>query len=250
MTVLEAKREFSARYYRWALSVAESEARAGFPSLQIFKGGLTWKTYQFVQKLSEADRLLFVRAQLKRYLAGGNVELLSKEEKAILDRYGIFCMGQRGLQLEIPRRRRAGEKIKFASKKTLYKAITEKFVSAFGDRGVEVEPNLHNGVGFEFPCAGWVVITTFTSGRAAGEMDYRHLIVGEAGRVNPDGTVTFPAPVLAMIVWADINPIQWEYLLDEDVGPACDSAVELCRQVFDALPELLKGIERDKVTLD
>jgi hypothetical protein len=252
VTLSEASREFLRRYYDWSLSVAESEARAGFPSLQIFKGGLTWKTYQFAQKLSEADRLLFVRARLKRYAAKdfGTVEPVSKQEQALLDQHQMFYMRQRGLELEIPRRRRAGEKIKLASKKTLYKAITEKFVSAFGDRGVEVEPNLHNGVGFEFTCAGWVIITTFTSGRSAGEMDYRHLIAGEAGRVNPDNTVTFPAPVLAMFAWTRIASIQWEYLLDEDVGPACDSAVELCRQVFDALPELLKGIERDKVTLD
>ena len=78
-------------------------------------------------------------------------------------------------------------------------------------------------------------------------MDYRHLIAGAGGRVNPDHTVTFPAPILAMFAWTNICPIQWEYLLDEDVGPACDCAVELCREFFDALPKLLSGIERDKV---
>ena len=249
MTVSEASREFWARYYRWALSVAENEARAGFPSLRIFKGGMTWKTHQFAQRLSEAERLLFVRASLKRYLAGDCGEPLSKQDKAILDQHEIFYSRQRGLQLEIPARRRAREKIRFASKKTLQKAITEKFLAAFGQQGIEIGHNFRDSVGFTMKYAGWLVLTNFEFGGRQGNcIYYKHLIVGKPGGVNPDGTIFWPAPWLATFCWIGITTIQWEYLLDEDVEPACDSAAKLCRDVFDALPKLLSGIERDQVT--
>jgi hypothetical protein len=250
MTIAQARQEFGSRYDLWALHVAEREAEQLFPHFGVFKGGITWKLNRFVRQLTKSERLVFVRINRKDVYfreSNGRSEPLSNDEKQFLDRYYGFCLGQRGLQTEIPAKRRAGEKIKFASKKTLHKAIAEKFVGAFGDRGIEVEPNLYDGVGFEMSCAGWRIITTFTSGPRAGEMDYRHLIAGETGRVNPDGTVTFPAPILAMFAWTNICPIRWEYLFDADVEPACNSAVELCREVFDALPKLLSGIERDKV---
>jgi hypothetical protein len=247
MMLSEASREFEARYYGWALSAAEKEAREGFPHLRIFKGGLTWKMYQFTQKLRKEEQLLFVRAYLKRGFAIR--ESLSEEEKALLDRDQVFYMKQRGLELEIRARRRAGEKIKFASKKTLQKAVTEKFMAAFERQGAELGPkNVPNGVGFTTKCAGWVIMTNFDFGRHESYIEYRHLIVGKPGGVNPDGTVFFPYPVLAILLWIGF-PIRWEYLLDEDVEVACDSAVEMCRQVFDILPELLRGIERDKVTV-
>jgi hypothetical protein len=251
VTVSEASREFWDRYYHWALSVAESEARAGFPKLRVFKGGMAWKTYQFAQELSEAERVLFARACLKRFYAnvGGTGEALSSQEKAMLDRDQIFYLRQRGLELEIPARRRAGEKIKFASKKTLQSAVTKRFLAAFEQQGVELGPdNIPNTVGFTIKCAGWLVMTNFEFGRHESFIEYKHLIVGKVGGVNPDGTIFWPAPWLATFCWIGMTTIRWEYLLDEDVEPACDSVVELCRQVFDALPELLNGIERDKVT--
>lgn len=250
MTALEASREFWSRYYHWALSVAESEARAGFPRLSVFKGGMTWKTYQFAQTLSEAVRVLFVRACLKRFYinVGGLSEPLSKQEQAILDQHQIFYMKQRGLELEIPARRRAGERIKLASKKTLQKAITERFLAAFKQQGIEIGHSFRDSVGFTIKCAGWLVLTNFEfKGRQGNCIEYKHLIVGKPGGVNPDGTIFWPAPWLATFCWIGITTIQWEYLLDEDVEPACDSAVELCRNVFDVLPALLSGIERDKV---
>jgi hypothetical protein len=253
VTVLEASREFWARYYHWAISVAESEARAGFPKLSVFKGGMTWKTYQFGQKLSEAERVLFVRACLKRFYTnvGGTSEPLSKQEKEMLDRDQMFYLRQRGLELEIPARRRAGEKIKLASKKSLQKAITEKFLAAFERQGIGFGHDFPNSVGFTIKCAGWLVLTNFEFGsRQQSFIEYKHLIVGKPGGVNSDGTIFWPAPWLATFCWIGITTIRWEYLLDEDVEPACDSAVELCRQVFDALPELLNGIERDKVAAD
>jgi hypothetical protein len=250
MTIVQAREEFDKRFGLWALYTAERAIEASLPHFDMFKGGVTWNFRQFVLQLTRREQIAFVRMRRKEVCfkeTGGRSEPLSEGDKELRHRYNSFCWGRRGLEIEIRRRRRAGEKIKFASKKTLHSAIKEKFVGVFGDRGIEVEPSFHNGVGLQMICAGWLVITTFTSGRSAGEMDYTHLIAGTAGQIHPDGTVTPPSVVLAHFAWTGICHMQWEYLCNEDVTPACDCAVELCREVFDALPKLLYGIERDKV---
>ena len=132
MTIAQARQEFGKRYDLWALYAAERAVEESFPQFRMFKGGITWKFYQFVQKLSKHQQLSFVRIRRKSaYFNETNKrsEPLSEKDNEFLNRYRASYWGQHGLEIEIPRRRRAGEKIKFASKKTLQKAITEKFVS-------------------------------------------------------------------------------------------------------------------------
>jgi hypothetical protein len=250
MTFVQVREEFKKKFDLWALYTAEQAVETSFPYFYMFKGGPTWNFHQFMQQLSKREQISFVRMSRKEVRfkeTGGRSEPLSEADKELRHRYNSFCWGRRGVEIEIRRKRRAGEKIKIVSKKTLHGAIKEKFVGAFSDRGIEVEPSFHNGVGLQMICAGWFIITTFTSGRSAGEMAYTHLIAGTAGQIHPDGTVTPPSVVLAHFAWTGICHMQWEYLCNEDVAPACDCAVELCRDVFDALPRLLSGIERDKV---
>jgi hypothetical protein len=107
------------------------------------------------------------------------------------------------------------------------------------------------GTSFRRKFAGWIVSTDFTFGRQESLISYKHAIVSEDVIHHPDNTeITAPALWLTFFSWIGISPMEWEYLLPEDVEPACDSIVELCRQAFDVLPKLLQGIERDKVTAD
>jgi hypothetical protein len=120
----------------------------------------------------------------------------------MLDQHEVFYLRQRGLELEIRARRRAGEKIEFASKKTLQKVITEKFLAAFEQQGIEVGHDFPKSVGFTIKCAGWLLLTNFEFGsRQESFIEYKHLIVGKVGGVNPDGTIFWPAPWLATFCW-------------------------------------------------
>jgi hypothetical protein len=42
---------------------------------------------------------------------------------------------------------------------------------------------------------------------------------------------------------------QWEYLMDEDIQPACDFIIQRSRHFFEIVPKLLKGLEFEKLTL-
>jgi hypothetical protein len=138
----------------------------------------------------------------------------------------------------------------------LRKAVTAEFKDAFGDQciglaSVDEEPYLE----FTMKCRGWILKTNFWFGRFASLINYGHGIVSEStfehhGMQVP--TMILPGPgQIALCSWLGISGMtQREYLMDEDVEPACNAVIKCCRHFFDIAPKLLKGLEAEKLTLE
>jgi hypothetical protein len=251
MDISNAQKEFQIRRYLWAKSKAAEEMKDEFPHFWLFKGGTTWKFYQFVRKLNPNEQQLFVSASLKRshrYAASGLGETTSIEEKSIEERYFKYALRLTDIERELSARKRAGKTTKFASKRKVRNAMIARFQQAFDGQGLEVVEMK----GYESPLlrmkfSGWIVQTNFDFGRTRSLIHYDHLIASEERISNPDAPGwTAPSLVLASVIsWIGLTRMEWEYLMDADIEPACDSVITLCREFFDELPKLLKGLERE-----
>jgi hypothetical protein len=135
MTFSKAKQEFRVRYYLWATSEFEREIDESFADFRSFKDGSPWKLYQFMQQLGRSDQLILAHGLLKRCHSDAAKilgESLLEEENSLLAKHREFSLKQSDLEVELFEKRRAGEKIKFASKAKLRKMIKAKFKNAFG----------------------------------------------------------------------------------------------------------------------
>jgi hypothetical protein len=254
MNIEQASLEFHIRYYRWAKSKAHEEVNESFPHFWLFKGGVTWQEYNYMRQLERNKQYAYAMANVKhahRYAAKALGEPLSGEEEALLDRARMIKLQPSDLEKELAARRRMGEKIKFASKRRLQKAMIAAFQRAFDPAGLETSELPGYPVPFlKMKCCGWIVQTNFTFGRTQSLIEYDHLICSEERFPHPT-TPGVDAPVLVLAIrlcWIWLCVMKWEYLMEEDVEPACDSVVALCRELFDELPRLLKGLERENVT--
>jgi len=248
MNFTQAQQEFRIRHYRWAKFRAAEEISEEFPHFWLFKGGLSWKRYHFMRELNEDEQKLFVSASLKRshrYAAAGLGETTSAEEKALEERY--FSIRERSpFEKELAARRRMGEKTKFASKRKVQRAMLSSFEGAFGYLGLEAARHVgqeSSHVPMKF--GGWIVQTSFYFGRSQSLIDYNHVIASEEQIRHPTTPgVTGPALLLAnALCWINLGKMEWDYLTDTDVEPACDSVITLCREFFGELPKLLGGLE-------
>lgn len=261
MIFSKAQQEFQIRYYLWATSEFEREIDESFAGFSSFKNGSPKKLYQFMQQLDRKDQLILAHGLLKRrHSDAAKVlgESLSEEEESLLARDREFSLKQSDLEVEFFKRRRAGEKIKFASKTKLRKTIVAKFKNAFGSQCIqsieseylakEPEP------AFQMKCYGWVINTSFWFGRGESLIDYCHNISSEDSveQHGPKGVYRLPlviASYMSFCSWLGISgQTQWEYLMEEDVEPVCDAAIKFCGHFFEVAPKLLKGLEFDKIT--
>lgn len=255
MVFEEAKREFGIRYYLWATSEFEKEIEGSFPSFRASKIMTVADVHQYMQQLSKSDQLTLAHALLKRFhpeavKALGEASL--EEEEVLLARRDAFHPTRRAREKEIRERRLACEKITFASKRKLRKVMTAKFREAFGDlcfgmASVDEEPHLK----FKMKCCGWILMTNFWFGRRESLIDYTQGVVSESTfehRGNQVPAMIFPAQI-HLCSWLGISGMtKREYLMNEDVEPACDAVIKYCGHFFDIAPKLLKGLEAEKVT--
>jgi hypothetical protein len=252
MNISPKRTEFQIRRYLWAKLKAAEEVREEFPHFWLFKGGASWQYYQFMRKLKKGELELFVSALLKRWHRDAAVALGEKasiEENALEEQF--FRFRERSpFERELAARKRRGETIKFASKRKVQKVMIASFKKAFGGQGLEVT----DMYGYDSPLlrmkfSGWIVQTNFDFGRTRSLINYNHLIASEE-RISHPATPGCTAPALVldcMICWIGLGRMEWEYLMDADIEPACDSVITLCREFFDELPRLLKGLERETV---
>lgn len=255
MNITQAALEFQIRYYLWAQSKVAEEISESFPHYWLFKGGSSWKGYHFIKQLGRREQEVFAAALLKRYhrnAAKALGETLSVEERSLFDKFLAFSLMPSDFEKEIRARKQKGEKIEFVSKRKLQKAMIAAFQNAFNRRGLEtIRRESDSNPLFRMKCCGWIVQTNFDFGRTRSLINYDHLIVSEERFSHPTTPgVTAPVLVLANALgWIKFLNTTWEYLMDQDVEPACDSVVTFCREFFDELPKLLKGLEREKVTV-
>jgi hypothetical protein len=254
MDLLKAREEFQVRHYLWAKSKAAEEINEGFPHFWLFKGGVSWKFYQFVRNLERREQELLVAAKLKRshrYAVATLGEMTSGEERAVEEQWFKFNAKLSDLERDIAIRRRRGEVIRFVSKRKLQQAMVSSFGKAFGHLELGAWENIgHESSYVRFKCSDWVVHTAFYFGRTRSLINFSHAIVSEDRIRHPTTPgVTGPALLLAnALCWIWLARMEWDYLTGTDIEPACDSIVSLCREFFDELPKLLRGLEREKIT--
>jgi len=254
MNFEEAKQEFKNRYYVWAASEFAIEINESFPNLRVFKNGPVWSTLQFMQQIDRNEQLILAHCLLKRFHPDA-AKMLGEgfldEENTLLSRFDKFRSqfhGQLGHEA-------SGEKIKFASKSKLRKAIVATFAKAYGDRCVRIQIGNEWDPWFEMKFAGWIVATRFTFGRHESMISYYHSIESEAKLPNPKVPPEFWMPTMRLGhhisfgSWLGMcSQTEWMSLAVGDVDRACDAVIKLCGRFFEALPHMLKGLEFENIT--
>lgn len=252
MDVYQARQEFNIRYYRWACADFEREIEESFPSFRSFKDGSPRKTCQFMQRLNKEQQLALAYALLHRFhpLA---VQALgvscSPEGLTLRSRRDSSSVNDiSGFGNQIFTRKCAGEKIKFASRRKLRKAMTTHFIKAFGSECIGLEyVDEWEELEFDMKCCGWIINTSFDFGRTEAQIRYNHAISTRKTFAPAEQQISNGFGLVSMISfnsWLGISSqTEWPYLMDEDIEPTCAAVIERCRHFFEAAPKLLKGLE-------
>jgi hypothetical protein len=252
MKFTSAQREFQIRYYRWATRVAMKEVEDSFPSFGLFNGGLSWEIYQFIRRLGKNDQVIFMSGMVKSThpLASSALgELLNSEERILVARFKSFSP-ERPASFIVEMR---SKKSRAISKRHLQKILTATFNRFFKGQFVMeefVDGDLRSH--FTTRVSGWNIDSHFWFGRRESLLSYRHNIYGDSLIVHPDDpNITAPAMVLARgLHWIWTYPVQWEHISKQDAEPSCHQACEFTRQMLQALPILLDGLNPTTLTLD
>jgi hypothetical protein len=251
MTLAQAQLEFQIRRYRWAKSKAAEEVREKFPNFWLFKGGLTWEMYHFMRQL-EANKLdLFVAALLKRdhrEAAKALGETIGTHENALLNQFYSFRAFS-PFEKDMAAKKRVGQKFHFASKRSVKKKMMLSFEKAFGHMGPEgFEEADSQSANLRVRFKNWIVQTNFFFGRSQSLIRFDHF-VSHPILFSAPGAVKDPF-LDASICWISLGVMEWNYLMTEDIEPACDSVIGLCREFFNELPKFLEGLDVENVTID
>lgn len=162
----------------------------------------------------------------------------------------------RSLEDETDLRKQAGEKIKFISKSKLLKLTAERFQNAFAGQCVESGRQVEGDpfLSFDMKCGDWVLTTNFWFGSSSSLLNYSHVIASNIAVEHHGPKGKYMAPLvmgsnISFASWLGLtSQIQWECLMDQEVEPACGSAIKLCHHFFAVAPKLLTGLEFE--TLD
>lgn len=258
MTSSQAKTEFQIRYYLWAISEFKHEIEHSFDGFRSFKTGSVREAERFMEKLDKPDQLLLAHALLQRFHPDAVRtlnETCSPEEESLRNRLDSFRLGPSAVELEMAERRRAGEKLKFVSKRKLLKIVGQTFKSAFPactecDRDEDYDPSLR----FQMKVGPWIIYTHFWFGRRQPLISYSHGIATARIFEQKGAEQSYKAPfslafMISFCSWLGIcSQTMWEYLLEEDVQVACNALVKQSAHFFDVAPKLLKGLEIDNIS--
>ena len=254
MTFEKAKQEFQIRYYYWATSEFEKEISESFPIMRTFKLGPIWEAHQFMQQITKEEQLTLAQGLLRRsYSDTAKIlgEGLSDEANVLLSRFDT-CRSRFYGQA---RNDLAGQKVKYVSKGKLRKAIEIAFTKAYGSRCTKIQTEKDWDPWFEMKFAGWIVATQFTFGRRQSKILYYHAIESETKVPNPEFPPAYWMPAMRLAHWLSLaswlgisGQTEWASLLEGEVEQACDAVIKCCGHFFEAVPQLLKGLEFEKIT--
>lgn len=202
-------------------------------------------------KLSEPENLHFFEilcapgARILCDTDSTDVEFLSSELDAFLGSV------PQSFEEQVKARTKAGEKIKFISKKKLQKIVTQRFKDVFVNQYVECRVDEGHWSSFDIKCESWMLQTQFNFGRKSGHqqsvLGHWHNICSQQKSPHPAmPEVMYPvAHLCRCISWP--CSWEWEYLTENDVELACDETFKYCRYFYEAAPRLLKGLEYEKI---
>jgi hypothetical protein len=215
--------------------------------------------HQFVRQLEKNQQTAEARTLFKTFRPSA-IQIVGEshpdDDESLWSRLdAVFQSVPSTFEEELATRKKNGEKINFVSKRKLQKAVTVAFKSAFGGQCVNFWSNdkIDPSSMFDMECCGWIISTQFWFGRRESLINYTHLITSPTRVAHPDNPeITAPTMLLANCIsfggWMGItSQIQWQYLTDGDVEPACDAVMKLCGHFFEVAPKLLKGLEFEKI---
>jgi len=148
-------------------------------------------------------------------------------------------------------KRAAGEQVNFVQKNTLAKIVREKVTSALPN--VAVCTASEEELCFRTKICGWVVNTFFDFGPREPQLAYSHNVVSATSSEHHGAQVSdmFVPYLISFSGWLGIaGETRWEYVIEDDVQTVSSAAVGFLKRFFDAAPELLEGLEPERIVPD
>ena len=256
MKYSEAQAEFSIRLYRWAKVAQEKEIQDSFPSFQLCSKDGPLKSCRFFQSLDQqqqtdlAQALLHQRHEKAVTTLG---EVLSDRSKEMLRRFEDFSLRTDPADWnQIPAVEIDGKQTKLAKRGQIKREIAAQFHAAFGNQCLpeDVLDRKNDGPQFGIKCRGWTIQTSFEFGRWKPEIYQAHNIWNGKWITNDQPAVLLGNSLEIGLSYGSVIGIgsSWSYLTEEDVKPACAAVIEHCKRMFEAFPELLKGLDLELLT--
>lgn len=247
------KMEFNNRYYRWAGLDFEREISEQFSGFKLFSSGSAFRVYRFMQQLSASDQLTLARGLLKKFhreAATALEERPGPREDALLSSLKQYRRRYDPLtqEAQLAVRAQNGEKIRFASKRSVRSEIVKCFKVAFGSGCVGTQYlDDCDDVVFDLPIGSWIIHTYFDFGRYETALSYGHSISNRLTFSSNDGgdvAIVSLASFVSFNSWLGVSSqTEWSNIFETDVDHACSAAVTLCRRFFDGAPVLLDGLK-------
>jgi hypothetical protein len=248
MQLDHAQREFSVRYYQWALNDWEREIQQDFAFLRTFKGGASWQALEMMSGMDADEQRLFARALVKRFQKEAlqiTGERITPEEQRLVSRY-CERTDSSPAELLLHERELRGECNVYAEGKELRKVIKTQLAGLDMER-IESPATLWR---YTTPVQRWSVLTEIqTTGRYA-QVVYHHDIVlaDERERVALDGGQIMEKYIslsrfISLHSWLGVSSqTEWCDLVDSDLPQVAKALVDVCARFLEVAPKLLSGL--------
>jgi hypothetical protein len=172
--------------------------------------------------------------------------VITEEGKNLLESFKEFAWQPSSREFDIASRKRAGEKIKFASKRKLRKTMVSKFIEAYGSQCVDMRISQEWDPQFHMRCCGWIINTRLVL--KSGVAEYVHVIESEAKVPHRNfPQIAVPAVELSGGAWLECR---WYDILDDEVEAVSGEVVKIAGFFLEAAPRLLKGLEFEKIAAE
>jgi hypothetical protein len=243
MNLSKIQQEFYIRYYLWSCEDFKREIRESFPYLQLFRTGVDWSLIQFMSRIGQDERLVLANGLLKKFHPEAVTflkENLSQDELEMQSRFRTFSNIPSAMDQTVLARELSGEKIIYASRNKLRKAIIDSVAPVLGTDIIRFQ----DSVKIRTNCLGWNIETDFDFGGMSDQVRYGHSIVSRQ-RQEPYG---IPAISLGRFIslnsWLGLSSMTaWTYLVESDIEQVSDTIYRLCDHFIRAASNLLKGLE-------
>jgi hypothetical protein len=151
-------------------------------------------------------------------------------------------------------KRASGEQVRFVQKSALARIVREKVAAVFPNLAVCTASRGEDGeLCFSTKICGWVVNTFFDFGRHEPQLAYSHNVVSATRSKHHGAQVSemFVPYLISFSGWMGISgETRWEYLIEDDLQTVSSAAIGFLKRFFDAAPELLGGLEPEKIVPD
>jgi hypothetical protein len=254
VTYAEAQREFQIRLYRWAKIAQENEIKESFSSFRYVDEEFA-RTFLFFRSLDPNSQLVLGqgRLQVRHHEAAKALgEQISLEAQALMRREEAFRLRQLPGTWEgaFAPKNEADQPTK-ATRKQLKKAISGQFEATFANQLLPPDPlDRSEAMKFGIKFRGWTINTYFDFGRWAPEISCEHNVWNGQWITKDRPAVLVANSLRVQMNYGNEIGIRsgWEEIAVKDIEPTCAEIITHCRMMFDALTNLLEGLELGSLT--